>query len=202
MSLAEPRRLPVEDAGVALRPFRAVDADALAALVQASLPELYPWLPWAHAGYGVDHAQAFIAHTHAGFASGGAHEFALWYQDRLVGACGLNAVDPVYLRANLGYWIASAEAGRGLVTRAVRQLIDWSFAETALERLEIIAAVGNMRSQRVAERVGAVREGVLARRVWVRSNPDLEPSPCVLDAGVLYAVVRPAQSGGAVDEAA
>ena len=89
-----------------------------------------------------------------------------------------------------------------IVTRAVRQLIDWSFAETALERLEIIAAVGNMRSRRVAERVGAVREGVLARRVWVRSNPDLELSPCVLDAGVLYAVVRPAQSGGAVDEAA
>ncbi|MFM7121402.1 MAG: GNAT family N-acetyltransferase, partial [Gammaproteobacteria bacterium] len=137
----------------------------------------------------------FIAHTHAGFAAGSGHGFALWHGNRLVGACGLNAVDMTNLRANLGYWIASSESGRGLVTRAVRQLIHWSFAETALERLEIIAAVGNVRSQRVAERVGAAREGVLARRVWVRPEPDTEPSRCVLGAGILYAVVRPTEPG-------
>ena len=54
---------------------------------------------------------------------------------------------------------------------AVRRLAAWGFASTALARFEIVAAVGNVRSQRVAEKAGAVREGVLRSRLWLFEVP-------------------------------
>lgn len=62
------------------------------------------------------------------------------------------------------------------------QLISWTFANTTQNRVEIVAAVDNVRSQRVAEKVGAYRDAVLRKRVMVRGLPS--------DA-VLYSVVRP-----------
>jgi RimJ/RimL family protein N-acetyltransferase len=66
----------------------------------------------------------------------------------------------------------------------VRQLADFAFRTTDLVRLEIVCAVGNERSQRVAERAGAVREGVLRRRLVLHGE--------AVDA-VMYSLVRPAR---------
>ena len=73
--------------------------------------------------------------------------------------------------ANLGYWIRTSRAGAGITPRAVRLLLDWAFRNTSLNRIEILAAVDNVRSQRVAEKVGAHREAVLAERTVVRCEP-------------------------------
>jgi RimJ/RimL family protein N-acetyltransferase len=47
---------------------------------------------------------------------------------------------------------------------AARLVAEYAFRETDLIRLEIVCAVANTRSQRVAEKVGAVREGMLRSR--------------------------------------
>ncbi len=54
---------------------------------------------------------------------------------------------------------------RGVATTAVRAIRDWAFDRTNLIRLEILIAAGNVASHRVAERAGAIREGVLQRRL-------------------------------------
>ena len=55
--------------------------------------------------------------------------------------------------------------GQGVAPQAVRQLRDWAFGHTSLVRLEIVVAVGNTRSARVAEKAGAQFEGVLRSRI-------------------------------------
>ena len=80
---------------------------------------------------------------------------------RFLGGCGLNRVDTMHRYANLGYWLRRTALRQGIATAAVRLLRDYAFARTILDRLEIIVAVQNTASQRVAERVGAVREGKL-----------------------------------------
>jgi len=84
-----------------------------------------------------------------------------------LGGCGLNYLDRFNRRANLGYWVRASETGRGVATRAVRLLIDWAARETDLDRLEIVVALDNNASLRVAEKAGAVREGVLRHRLWI-----------------------------------
>ena len=76
---------------------------------------------------------------------------------------------------------------------AVRQLADWGFAHTRLHRLEIVVAADNERSQRVAEKAGARREGILRSRLWSYEIPH--------DA-VLYSMVKPFSSRSALPNAA
>ena len=61
----------------------------------------------------------------------------------------------------LGYLVAPEARGRGIATEALRLLTDWAFRELAAERIELKIAAENPASQRVAERCGYVREGVL-----------------------------------------
>jgi RimJ/RimL family protein N-acetyltransferase len=48
---------------------------------------------------------------------------------------------------------------------------NWAFESTELVRLEIVVATGNTASHRVAEKVGAIREGVLRRRLLLHGHP-------------------------------
>jgi len=82
-----------------------------------------------------------------------------------LGGCGLNRINSEHRCANLGYWVRSSRVGQGIATRAVKLLAEWAFSHTDLVRLEILSAVDNKPSQRVAEKAGAVREGVLRRRL-------------------------------------
>jgi len=53
----------------------------------------------------------------------------------------------------------------------VRLAYQWAMVNTNLIRLEILIAVGNIASQRVAEKAGAVREGTLRKRLLLHDEP-------------------------------
>lgn len=126
------------------------------------------WLPWCHAGYAPSEAEAWAGTQSAAFREGTQYEFAIESETgRFLGGCGLNYLDRLNRRANLGYWVRASESGRGVATRAVRLLLDWAARETDLDRLEIVVALENRASLRVAEKAGAVREGVLRHRLWI-----------------------------------
>jgi RimJ/RimL family protein N-acetyltransferase len=61
----------------------------------------------------------------------------------------------------IGYMVAPAARGRGASARAVELLTRWGFDEIGLERLELRIGVTNTGSERVAERAGYRRDGVL-----------------------------------------
>jgi RimJ/RimL family protein N-acetyltransferase len=63
--------------------------------------------------------------------------------------------------ASVGYWLLPRARGRGWAARAVRLLSTWALAELGVERLYLTTAPGNVASQRVAERAGFTREGLL-----------------------------------------
>jgi ribosomal-protein-serine acetyltransferase len=165
-----------------LRPHQPRDATALWEAVRESFAEVSPWLPWCHPQYSVAEATEWIASRTRVAAEGLEHAFAIVdADDRLLGGCGLNQFNRIHRFANLGYWLRSSATGRGVATEAVRQVAEFAFQKTDLVRLEIVCAVGNDRSQRVAERANAVREGVLRDRLLLRGRP--------VDA-VMYSLVR------------
>ena len=144
------------------------DAPALAAAVQASLAEVSLWMDWCGPDYDVAAAARWIDSTLAARKRGEAFEFLIMGADaELLGCCGLNAVDAVNRRANLGYWVRSDATGRGVARTAIRQLLDFAFTATDLERLEVVVAVGNGRSLAVAAAVGAHSEGLQERRLRI-----------------------------------
>ncbi len=61
---------------------------------------------------------------------------------------------------NRGFWLGRAFWGRGLMTEAVRPVMDWAFEEAEFEELILSNAVGNTRSRRIKEKTGATFMGV------------------------------------------
>jgi RimJ/RimL family protein N-acetyltransferase len=66
------------------------------------------------------------------------------------------------------YWLAAHARGRGYATRSVRLISAWAFETLELERLELYAHPDNTASQRVAERAGYIREGLLRSAMVVK----------------------------------
>jgi RimJ/RimL family protein N-acetyltransferase len=67
-------------------------------------------------------------------------------------------------RATVGYWLLPEARGKGLATRALRLVSRWALTHLDLARLGLFTEAWNSPSQRVAERVGFRREGLL--RSW------------------------------------
>lgn len=144
------------------------DAAALREAVIESLEELQPWMPWSHPGYSVEEARSWIETRVAAFEQRTAFDFVITSGDgRYLGAIGLNQIDSVNHRANLGYWVRTSAARKGVATQAVSAVRDWAFQQTDLIRLEIVIAVGNVASHRVASKSGATFEGVLKKRLML-----------------------------------
>ena len=92
-------------------------------------------------------------------------------QNRIfLGGCAIDQINRKHNFANLGYWIRSSQTGKGIATAAVRLISRFGFETLGFTRLEIVAAVQNRASQRVAEKVGAIREGIHRNRHVVRDK--------------------------------
>ena len=158
-------------ADITLRPYALDDAPRLFEAARESSGEVHLWLSWCRPEYTLAEAQEWIAKQIPLFAEGTSFSFVIADAGgRLLGGCGLNQIDPVHRRANLGYWVRTSAGGRGIATTAVRQLAAWAFANTELVRLEIVAAIGNAASIRVAEKAGAVREGIARNRLLMHGT--------------------------------
>ncbi|WP_130798508.1 GNAT family N-acetyltransferase [Streptomyces otsuchiensis] len=85
----------------------------------------------------------------------------IWLDGTLVGGVLFRTMDIAAGTAEAGCWLEPAAVGRGLVTRAVRVIIDWAVEERGVHRVEWIASSANEPSIAVARRLGMTREGVL-----------------------------------------
>lgn len=103
-----------------------------------------------------DHEQARLRGEQIDFAIADLNDSRL-----LLGGASLNAVDLQNARASVGYWLSPTARGRGVASRAVRLVAGWAFETLELARLEITCGPDNRGSQRVAERCGFQREGLL-----------------------------------------
>jgi RimJ/RimL family protein N-acetyltransferase len=158
------------------------DAPGLLAAVRESLADLIPWMEWATEGYDLATALRWIDAQQARREKTEAFEYLIKDErGEILGACGINRITSPPLRvANIGYWVRSSAMAKGVATAAVLRLVDTTFRETHLVRLEIAVEVENRRSQRVAEKVGAMYEGTLRSRLWTRGPRD----------ALMYSVIR------------
>jgi ribosomal-protein-serine acetyltransferase len=160
--------LPTTSADILLRRCSLEDTEALFDAATESIDRMYPWLPWCHPGYTIEESRGWLAEQVVAFETHEAYSFGVIGRDgAYLGGCGLNRIDSVNRRANLGYWVRSSAVGRGIASRAVKLIRDWAFSNTDLIRLEIVVAADNIASLRVAEKVGALREGILRRRIFL-----------------------------------
>jgi len=79
--------------------------------------------------------------------------------DRLVGAVALH-LDLAHRRGELGYWVGVPFWNQGFATEAARALVDFSFHELGLNRIQARHMTRNPGSGRVMQKVGMRPEGI------------------------------------------
>lgn len=164
---------PRNTARYTLRPFRKRDTEALLEAVRLSLPELYPFLPWATHGYNRVDATRFIRDTTRAWREQRAFDFAIRDADGHgphLGNVSVWYVSRSFRTGEIGYWINSAHANHGAATEVAARMVQVAFEELGLHRVVLRIAVGNRASERVAEKLGFTREGVLREELEVHGK--------------------------------
>lgn len=98
----------------------------------------------------------------------------IFYQGQAAGWVRLHSIDTVHRLGEVGYWVGATFQGKGIVTRAVRALLDYAFTTLRLNRVTLYCASDNPRSCAVAERLGFVHESVQAEAlIMIQGTLDL-----------------------------
>ncbi|MBB5773386.1 GNAT family N-acetyltransferase [Nonomuraea jabiensis] len=87
--------------------------------------------------------------------------YGIWTDGTLVGGVLFRTMDVAMGVAEVGCWLEPSAAGKGLVTRAARMIIDWAVEERGIHRIEWVVASENAASIAVARRLGMTKDGVL-----------------------------------------
>ena len=153
---------PLSDGVVTLRPWSERDVPAVAPLLDGD-PEITRWMETIPQPYRESDARAWIERTLGYWREGSGAQFAITdaQNDALLGGIGIGWTDATHGVAEVGYWLTSKARGRGLTTRALRLITQWTLGPLQCQRLQLRADERNIASQRVAEKAGFTREGVL-----------------------------------------
>ncbi|MBA2718225.1 MAG: GNAT family N-acetyltransferase [Chloroflexi bacterium] len=176
----------LSDEVVTLRRWRPADAPAVLAACQDPLIARFVPIPQP---YDRASAEAFVEARRNDESGGDESGFAIVdaATEELLGAISRHG--PFGHRALFGYWLAPGARGRGVATRALNLIVDWTLATTNVIRLELYTDFVNHASGRVAERAGFEREGV--RRAW-----DLDRDGRPLDAMFYVRLRDPSDTTG------
>jgi ribosomal-protein-serine acetyltransferase len=161
------------DGLITLHQYQISDIDSVYEAVRESIPELVEWMPWCHPDYSIEESRTFIESQPDKWEKGEEYNFAISYNTGglYLGGCGLRIIDRNVGIANLGYWVRTSQTNKGIATAATLLLARFAFNELRLPRVEIVVAVDNQASLRVAEKAGAIKEGILRNKLTKYVNP-------------------------------
>jgi RimJ/RimL family protein N-acetyltransferase len=176
--------LPLTDGAVELRPFEMSDVEDVTEACQDR--EISRWtdaIPWP---YSEDHARDWIS-AHPG----------LWERGEVAPFAIVGAEDGIFLGAvslifpedrppAAGYWVARWGRNQGVATAALIVIADWGFDTLGIGSITLATMVGNVASERVAQKAGFALVGetsdyrpprnpdnVYSVKEWERKNPSV-----------------------------
>ena len=165
-------KIELADGNILIRPCQPEDASIICDGVRESMHEMLKWAPWCHPDYSISACLSWLDTRRQVWTEGIEYDFVIFdaKDNTFLGGCALDQINRKHNFANLGYWVRSSQTGKGIATAAVKLISRYGFETLGFTRLEIVTAVQNMASQRVAEKVGALREGVHRNRHVVRDK--------------------------------
>ena len=166
-------RSQLETDRLILQRFSRRDHNTLDDAIRSSLPDLNQWLPWARLDYEHGDTNAFIRDSLQAWKEGRAWDYSVRLKeqpDRHIANVSMWTVSQLGKIAEFGYWVRSDEISKGICTEAVGRLLEEAFTSLSYHKVTLRIAIGNDASDRVAEKLGFTREGVLREELLIRGN--------------------------------
>ncbi|MEV6790586.1 GNAT family protein [Streptomyces sp. NPDC051320] len=147
--------------GAELRPLEPWQAQEYLAHIDRGREYIGRYIALADVCTDLDSARSFLQSYAEKQAADAGRIYGIRLDGTLVGGVLFPRFDAATGACEVGCWLEPAGTGRGLVTRAVRVLIDWAVDERGIHRVEWRAAAANTGSISVARRLGMTHEGTL-----------------------------------------
>jgi RimJ/RimL family protein N-acetyltransferase len=149
------------------------DAEEIVAAIEASLPELRAFMPWAHAPQTLEGQLERLRVGEAKYFAGEELVMGLFREPTMLTMVGLHPRVPLNPRGlEIGYWAPTGHAGKGYTTLAVKIALLYAFDKLGADRVQVGCDQTNLASKRVIEKCGFAFEGV-QRNILVAATPEL-----------------------------
>lgn len=146
-----------------LRPWKDEDIESLAKYannynIAKNLRNVFPH------PYTIEDAKNFIEFANKDTP---VHIFAIEVNHEAVGGIGLHSLSDIHVKnAELGYWLAEPFWGKGIITRAIKEMVNFGFKTYDINRIFAIPFGTNYGSQRVLEKAGFILEGRFEKTIF------------------------------------
>ncbi len=161
--------LTVDDS-LTLRSLKIEDTVTLFRLVNSNREHLRRFLGWVDNNCSEIDTRAFIIREKDKMEKGESLTLSIWYHEEFVGLVDLHAIDLLNRSVSIGYWLDQKLQGKGIMTRSVNEFVKHAFREMKLQRIEILCATENVRSQTIPKVLGFKNEGTLKDAIWHYGN--------------------------------
>lgn len=152
-----------------LRMFTLDDATEFYNLTVESKAFLKEWLGWLDTIHSVEDTANNIQSRFAEIADnkGYPKSFAIIYKGNIAGTIGYSTIDNRNKVGIIGYWIGEKYKGKGIMSQSFKAMIDYGFSTLNLNRIEVRAATGNVKSRALPERFSFQHEGTIRDAEWL-----------------------------------
>lgn len=82
-------------------------------------------------------------------------------EDRIIGSCGFLNLSEKHHRAEIGFELSREHWGKGIAGEALHAVAAYGFTHLNLNRIEALIEPANSPSQKLVEKTGFLREGLL-----------------------------------------
>lgn len=130
-------------------------------LVDANRTHLRKWLPFVDRMQSVEFAANFVKGTMQRNKDGNEYAFVIVHNEKVIGRIGVYKIDTQNKIGEIGYWLAENLQGKGIITKSCKVIIDFSFLDLHLNRIEIKCGTENFKSKTIPEKLNFTQEGII-----------------------------------------
>lgn len=146
------------DEDILLKEIGLEDVESIFNTIDKERKYLDEWLPFIEVAQEVSYTQSFVEN----YLDSDQLDLTcvILFKKQFVGIVGLKDTDLDNKKTEIGYWLSELFQHKGIVTKSCKVLINYAFNELKLNRVQIKAAIGNLKSRAIPERLGFNQEGV------------------------------------------
>lgn len=157
------------DDDISLRLLNVSDAEEFFELISHSKDYLKKWLGWLDNTNTVEDSREFIRFTLKGLIEneGYPKSLAIIYKGEIAGTISFNDINKSHKIGVIGYWLGEAFQRKGIMSKALKAMVDYGFNELDLNKIEIRVAEENRKSRALPEKLGFKKEGQIREAEWL-----------------------------------
>lgn len=155
--------MPILTSRLLIRPVKYSDSIALNQAIVESFDKLSKFMSWADHKPTIDQTIIQIKEAQVKWIL--RKDLLLLIFDKknnkLLGATGFHRINWDLPKFEVGYWVRSSEANKGIITESTKALTYFAFTQLKAVRVEVRSDQNNIASQRIAQKLNFKLEGIL-----------------------------------------